>query len=103
MTKHKGIGCKGQGKLTNKVIKDSTIYYGLAIKKNSTALEDMKKAIWANFYHKISTNDESQYDYSPVGEDSWCRWRVAESLWEMDKYQHNPLLTPAVQEVIRPI
>lgn len=71
--------------------------------KNSALLEDMKKEIWAIFYHKISTNNEPQHDYCPAGEANWCRWRITEALEELDDYQHNPPYPPAVQEVIRPI
>jgi len=39
---NKGIGGKGKGKLTDKIIGDLTKYYGLAIKRNPNSLEDMK-------------------------------------------------------------
>ncbi|XP_018367448.1 PREDICTED: uncharacterized protein LOC108763974 [Trachymyrmex cornetzi] len=54
----KGLDGKGAGKLTDKIISDLTIYYGLAIRRNPDSAEDMKNAIWAVFYHNISTNDK---------------------------------------------
>ncbi|KZC14778.1 hypothetical protein WN55_07101 [Dufourea novaeangliae] len=38
----------------------------------------MKKAMWATFLHKCSTNDKSQHMYCPEGENSWCKWRTVE-------------------------
>ncbi|EFN81405.1 hypothetical protein EAI_00125, partial [Harpegnathos saltator] len=54
----KGLG--GKGKLTASVIKDLTIYYGLAIRRHSDSLENMRKAIWATYLHKCSTDENPQ-------------------------------------------
>lgn len=42
---HKYIGGKGAEKLTEKLIKDLTIYYELAMRQNTESLQDMKNAI----------------------------------------------------------
>ena len=44
----------GKGLLTNDLIKKLSLYYGLAIRRNTDNLKDMKKAVLATFYHKIS-------------------------------------------------
>jgi len=41
----KGLGRKGAGKLTDKVIADLTTYYGLAIRRHPNSAKDMKNAI----------------------------------------------------------
>lgn len=56
----KNIG--GKGKLTGKLIDELTIYYGLAIRRNTGSIKNMKKEIWATLYHKISTDENPQHD-----------------------------------------
>lgn len=62
-----------KGKLTDALIKKLTTYYGLAIRKNSDSVDNMKREIMATFYHLYSTNEKPQYDYCLLGEDSWCK------------------------------
>ncbi|GFU27907.1 uncharacterized protein TNCV_450061 [Trichonephila clavipes] len=45
-------------------------YYGLAIRKNLSSVEDVKRAIWAIYFHKLSTEDNPQHALCPLGEDS---------------------------------
>lgn len=93
----------GKGKLTNKLIKDLSMYYGLAIRRNSDSVENMYDAVWAIFYHKISTNDNPQHMHCPVGPGSWCSWRRAEAENTLDKYKHEPPLHAEVEDCLRPI
>ena len=101
--KHKGIGGKGQGKLTDKLINDLTAYYGLAITRHTDSQEEMKNAIWATYHHKCSTDTAPQHDYCPTGADSWCSWRRAEAKGTLDNYIHHPPLTELVQKIVKPI
>lgn len=56
-------GLDGSGKLTDKLINEPTIYYGLAIRRcSSQSKDEIKKAIWATYKHKISTNENPQHD-----------------------------------------
>lgn len=80
---NKGLG--GTGKLTMKLINDLTICYGLAIRNNCNSKEEMRKAIWATFYHKISTDKEPQHHNCPVGTDSWCSWQKAKGEWDLEE------------------
>lgn len=101
---NKGIGGKGAGKLTDKEIKELTIYFGLAIRRHPDSVEEMRKEIWATFFHKCSSDENPQHQNCPEGEDSWCKWQQAAAKGEVDKFRHDkPPLTPKVQEVIRPI
>ncbi|XP_077258532.1 uncharacterized protein LOC143895352 isoform X2 [Temnothorax americanus] len=101
--KNKGIGGKGAGKLTDKLIKDLTLYYGLAIRRHPDSAEEMKKAVWATFHHKCSTDDEPKHDNCPPGENSWCKWRVAEATGRLADFHHEPALQESVQKAIRPV
>jgi hypothetical protein len=44
-------------------------YYGLAIRRNVSNLEVMKRAVWAVFFHKLSTNEKPQHGVCPGGGD----------------------------------
>lgn len=100
---HKGIGGKGAGKLTDKLIKDLALYYGLAIRRHPNSAEEMKKAVWGTFDHKCSTDEEPKHENCPPGENSWCKWRVAEAKNELADFHHEPALQKSVQEAIRPV
>ncbi|GFY20427.1 uncharacterized protein TNCV_210591 [Trichonephila clavipes] len=62
----------GRGRLTLKEVDSIQHYYGLAIRKNLSSVEDVKRAIWAIYFHKLSTEDNPQHALCPLGEDSWC-------------------------------
>ncbi|KYN50510.1 hypothetical protein ALC57_00149 [Trachymyrmex cornetzi] len=96
----KGLGGKGKGKLTDKVIDQLTIYYGLAIRRNPNSLEKMRNDIWATLYHKISTDENPQHEKCS---ESWCEWKKAEAAGSLDSFQHKPPLTDFVFQSIKPI
>lgn len=50
-------------KFTMALIKELTIYYGLAIRRNPDSIEDMRREIWATYYHKISTDKNPQHEF----------------------------------------
>ncbi|XP_011858297.1 PREDICTED: uncharacterized protein LOC105555866 [Vollenhovia emeryi] len=91
--KHKGIGGKGSGKLTDKLINDLTAYYGLAITRHIDSIEDMKNTIWATYFHKCSTDKNPQHTYCPAGLTSWCSYRRAEAEGTLAKYKHDSPLS----------
>jgi len=93
----------GKEKLTDVFIKKLTKNYGLAIRRNPNSKDDMKKAIMATYYHMISTNEQPQHQYCPLGADSWCAYRVAEASNETLSYNHRPPLHQDVQKKILPI
>lgn len=72
---NKGLG--GRGKLTAKMVDKLTVYYGLAIRRNSNSVEKMKNDIWATFYHYSSTDTNPQHEKCPGGDESWCEWQRA--------------------------
>jgi len=55
-------------------MQDLSLDYGLAIQRHLDSVEDMRKEIWATYYHKIFTDEKPQHHLCPNGEDSWCKW-----------------------------
>ncbi|GFU80951.1 uncharacterized protein TNCV_1276971 [Trichonephila clavipes] len=88
-----GENISGRGRLT---LKEDSIqhYYGLAIRKNLSSVEDMKRAIWAIYFHKISTEDNPQHALCPLGEDSWCGYNRSFVTGEF--YIHKHSLTESI-------
>lgn len=99
--KTKSLG--GKGKLIAKLIKELIIYYDLAIHRHYDSLEHMRKAIWATFLHKCSTDEKPQHENCPTGEDSWCSWQKASTTGTLNNYKHKPALSADVAEAIKPI
>lgn len=97
----KGLG--GKGKLTGKLIDELSIYYGLAIRRNTDCIDDMKKGIWATLYHKLSTDEKPQHDQCPPGAESWCTWQKAKATDALSSYHHNEPINIEVFEAIKPI
>ncbi|GFV17288.1 uncharacterized protein TNCV_4541451 [Trichonephila clavipes] len=79
-----GKNISGRGRLTLKEVDSIQHYYGLAIRKNLSSVEDMKRAIWAIYFHKLNTEDNPQHALCPLGEDSWHL--VSSSLVHNSKY-----------------
>ena len=80
------------------------IYYANAIRRNSDNVKEMKKAILATFYHKISTDKKPQHKWCPTGVDSWCEWQKAKANKQnMKHFEHPPALDPKVQIHLLPI
>lgn len=101
--KTKGLGGKGHGKLTARLIDELTVYYGKAIRNSCHSITHMKRGIWATFYHKISTDNKPQHQNCPAGNGSWCSWQKAKAENKLHEYRHKPALTSEVAEAIRPI
>lgn len=95
----KGIGDKNR--LTNKQIYDLQEYYGLAIKKGDSDWQQMKKNIWAIYFHKISTDKEPQHNLCPKGADTWCGHNKAQA--NNETYKHKNSLPYVVLVTIKDI
>ena len=74
-----GGGGGGAGLLTDKVIDKIPTYYGHAI-RNNEGIENIRRAIWAIYYHTISCPSEEtmhiQHSYSPDAPDTWCKYKL---------------------------
>ena len=76
---HKGIGGKGEGKLTRKVINTLQNYYGMAIRNTkNTNIPQMKTAIVAVLHHctqKEECDKDDRHKYCPSDHDTWCKYQ----------------------------
>ncbi|GFX24686.1 uncharacterized protein TNCV_3344661 [Trichonephila clavipes] len=70
----------GKNHLTEHEIDNLKSYYGSAIQRNHSSVQNMRQAIWAIFLHKLSTDEYPQHGFCPIGEDSWCGFKKAEAL-----------------------
>ncbi|KAL3272985.1 hypothetical protein HHI36_014442 [Cryptolaemus montrouzieri] len=69
-------------------------YQSLAIQNNPDDQQTMENALWAGFYHEISTNEKPQHQY---GDKSWCEY--LQSVEEGKNFNHKtPPLSYLVQE-----
>lgn len=89
--------------LTNKIMLKLSTYYGLAIMRNINSLEEMKKAVWATFYHITSTDENPQHHYCPEGETSWCQYQQLKADNKEDTFIHPPTFDEEVIKVLKPI
>lgn len=96
-------GLSGKGKLTGKLIDELALYYGLAIRRNTNSVENMKKEIWATLYHKISTDEKPEHQFCPVGENSWCSYQKAKATNTLSSYKHKPPMSDVVFNAVKPI
>ncbi|GFS11484.1 hypothetical protein ElyMa_003087600 [Elysia marginata] len=52
-------------------------FYTTAVRTYNASTEVMSNAVWAAFYHSISTPDHPQHERCPAGEESWCFYQKA--------------------------
>ena len=97
-------GGKGYSKLTAATIVKLTSYYGKAIRSNSNNLDGMRKAVFATFFHALSTDDDPHHNRCPKGRESLCFYQNAVAKGE---HPHRVMVgTPISREVgqfVRPV
>lgn len=96
-----GKPLSGKNRLTEAEIDRIQTYYGLAIRRNLSSVQDMRQAIWAIFLHKVSTDENPQHGFCPSGADTWCKFKKAETIGQT--YKHKNTLPVPVVEAMRPI
>ncbi|GFW30327.1 uncharacterized protein TNCV_3850981 [Trichonephila clavipes] len=94
-------GISGRGSLTDNEISKLQQYYGLAIRRNMNSMSDMFKAVWAIYFHKLSTDSVPQHGLCPTSQDTWCGFNKAKLLGE--NYSHKHSLPEPVILAIKPI
>lgn len=57
--------------LTDKVIREMSTYYALAIQRHENSTDAMKNEIMAGYHHKISTDEFPQHQFCDV---QWCKY-----------------------------
>ena len=94
---------KGRNALTGKQINKLQAYFGKAIRENSDSVEEVEKAIWATFYHRLSTDENPQHQNCPPGMTSWCGFQRAAVEGRESKFKHKPGFSPEVTRAIKPV
>jgi len=97
---HDGKPLGGKGCLIQSVI-DKLKHYGLAIRRNVKNLETMKKAVWAIYFQKLSTNEKDQHGLCSSGDANWCKFK--KSACSGVAYEHKYSLPPTVMNAIKPL
>ena len=69
----------GEKKLVEQIFTDASIldiqkFYGLAIRRNRGNLQEMKKGVWAIYFHLLSSNEIPQHGLCSI---SWCKFLKA--------------------------
>lgn len=106
MSKEKLVDGKslgGRGRLTEVMINEIQLYYGLAIRRNVNSVQDMKTAIWADYFHLSSTNEEPIHGLCPKMSDTWCKYIKAQAKKEEYDHSKHSHLPPVVMKAIKPI
>lgn len=93
----------GRGRLTKVIIDEIQTYYGLAILRNTDSLVNMKRAIWATYFHLASSDQDPAHGLCPKDPDTWCKFRKSELLGTDYKHSDHTHLPPTVMAEIKPI
>ncbi|GFV93378.1 uncharacterized protein TNCV_3686011 [Trichonephila clavipes] len=97
----KSIG--GKGRLTDRMIDLFTTYYGNAIRQNKTCLSDMRKAVWAVYFHIHSCDEKPLHSFCPVGPNSCCKYQNQVLEGSVETFRHSNKLRVAVMDAIKPV
>ena len=65
----------GKGRLTHVRMKKWSSYYRKAIVENAPDADAAHHAVWAIFFHSLSTLDDPHHSFCS---DTWCYWRQAQ-------------------------
>lgn len=93
----------GKGRLTDKLIEKFTVYYGNAIRQHKNSLSDMRKAVWAIYFHTRSSDSEPLHSFCPTGNESWCRYNKAIASGIVEQFVHKNILPNSTMDVMKPI
>lgn len=89
--------CWGIKEITDGMIDKLQNYYDQALRNNLHSLQDMRSAVWATYFHELSTDDHPQHDLCPKGDNSWCKYNR-----KVPHYKHHGL-PESVMLAIKPI
>lgn len=83
----------GKNRLTNVAILQIQEYYKLAILRNLSSVKEMQAAVWAEYFHLLSSDEKPQHSLCPGTEDTWCKFRKASQnneAYDHTKHFHLP-------------
>lgn len=97
-----GKGMAGAGRLTDSRIDEIQSYFGNAIRGNKKDIRGMREAIWAIYFHKLSTDKAPRHQ---LCKKEWCKYRQAEEKGAsaLKAFRHKNSMPEAIMEVIKPI
>ena len=84
----------GKNRLTDNVIKKIQTFYGLAIRRNVGSLKNMQQAVWAEYFHLLSSNEKTNHQLCPAGSESCCGFHSAQAkgvAYNHTKHTHLPV------------
>lgn len=82
-----GKPLSGKNRLTTAAVQKLQTFYGLAIRRNCHSLNEMKKSVWATYFHVMSSNSNPTHQLCPTDELTWCKYN--KSLEENITYDHS--------------
>ena len=71
--------------------------------RNENSVEEMKKAVWATYYHLVSTDEEPHQSYCREGPDSWCQYQKQKSENNEHTFVHPPAFDEDTANLLKPI
>lgn len=101
LRKEKNLG--GKGGLSDAFIKTIQSYYGNAIRGHHDDIDTMQEAIWAIYYHYLSSDEDPQHFRCPSGPESWCSYNRAIENDELEDFHHAVKVQPDKWEHTKPI
>lgn len=87
-------------RLTDKQIDQITQYYGMAIRSNRDNLDGMKRAVWAIYFHKLSTDAEPIHNLCST---EWCKYLKAKEEGKVETFLHKITIPKAVVLAMKPV
>ncbi|XP_018497093.1 uncharacterized protein LOC108864993 [Galendromus occidentalis] len=82
-----GKPMSGKNRLTDAVIDEIHCFYGNAIRKNTSDLEKIRRAVWAIFKHLQSSNESPDHTSCDI---SWCKFLQNADGYDHNEHQHFP-------------
>lgn len=101
----------GRNRLTDAAILKLQSYYGLAIRRNSESVKNMKEAIWAQYFHVMASNGTPQnHALCPRDGTTWCKFNLAKlqrKTYDHTEHFHLPVnimsfIKPIFQDLAKP-
>ncbi|GFV06144.1 histone-lysine N-methyltransferase SETMAR [Trichonephila clavipes] len=79
-----------------------TTYYGNAIRQNKTCLSDMRKAVWAVYFHTFKRR-RTIAQFLSRRSNSWCKYQNQVVEGSVETFRHSNKLPVAVMDAIKPV
>lgn len=97
-----GLKLTGQKHLTELAVKKLQIFYGLAIRRNLKNLAATKQAVWALYFHVMSSNEKPTHQLCPNYDLTWCKYNIAQKKNEVYDHTTHFHLPSIIMNELRP-